>query len=100
MVLKPGFHAQNGSTFHAFIKRDCARPSANVPDYSTFHQPENLEEFDDYSAKNEGNLDELIVSDSITPNKFKEICLDFTRIKISNKSPKPSTVRLSNRFRN
>jgi hypothetical protein len=29
VVLKSGFHAQAGSAFHAFIKRECARPPAN-----------------------------------------------------------------------
>jgi hypothetical protein len=41
-VLKPGFHAQNGSTFHAFIKKDCAKPPENVPVYTTFQEHENL----------------------------------------------------------
>lgn len=42
VVLKPGFHAQNGSTFHAFIKRECIRPPANVPVNTTFQEPESL----------------------------------------------------------
>jgi hypothetical protein len=41
VVLKPGFHAHNGSTFHAFIKRDCIRPPANVPVNTSFQEPEN-----------------------------------------------------------
>jgi hypothetical protein len=45
IVLKPGFHAQNGSTFHAFIKQECAQPPANVPVYTTcIEQQYNSEE--------------------------------------------------------
>lgn len=40
VVLKPGFHAQNGSTFHAYIKRDCAQPPINVPVYGYYHEPQ------------------------------------------------------------
>lgn len=43
IILKPGFHAQNGSTFHAFIKQDCAQPPMNVPVYITFQEPENTQ---------------------------------------------------------
>jgi hypothetical protein len=35
VVLKPGFHAQNGSTFHAFINRTCSKPPANEPVYTS-----------------------------------------------------------------
>lgn len=50
VVLKPGFHAQNGSTFHAFIKRECARPPANFEpetsllEYQIFHDESSLSE--------------------------------------------------------
>ncbi len=40
VVLKPGFHAENGSTFHAFIEQDCAQPPMNVPVDVTFEEPE------------------------------------------------------------
>ncbi len=58
VVLKPGFHAQNGSSFHAFIKQDCAQPPANVPVTASFQNPENspfiesiLAEETDYSTE-------------------------------------------------
>jgi hypothetical protein len=41
VVLKPGFHAQNGSKFHAFIKQDCKQPPDNVPDYGYIPKTEN-----------------------------------------------------------
>lgn len=41
VVLKPGFHAQNGSTFHAFIKQDCKQPPENVPEYGYIPETEN-----------------------------------------------------------
>jgi hypothetical protein len=45
IVLKPGFHAQNGSSFRAFIKRDCAQPPMNVPVYaSSIIFPEQVKE--------------------------------------------------------
>jgi hypothetical protein len=43
VVLKPGFHAQNGSKFHVFIKRDCAQPPMNVPVYGYLPESENID---------------------------------------------------------
>lgn len=40
VVLKPGFHAQNGSKFHAFIKQDCKQPPENVPVYANLQELE------------------------------------------------------------
>jgi hypothetical protein len=41
VILKPGFHAQNGSTFHAFIKKDCKQPPENVPVYGYVPESDN-----------------------------------------------------------
>jgi hypothetical protein len=40
VILKPGFHAQNGSTFHAFIRQDCKQPPENVPVYANLQELE------------------------------------------------------------
>lgn len=40
VVLKPGFHAQNGCKFHAFIKQDCKQPPENVPVYANLQELE------------------------------------------------------------
>jgi hypothetical protein len=95
VILKPGFHAQNGSTFHAFIKRECAKPPANVQDNTTFHQPENLEGFGVYLANNIENFDVPIVLDSVTKNTIEELCQDFTLLRISNMPVNPSPLPIS-----
>jgi len=51
VVLKPGFHAQNGSTFHAYINRTCSKPPANEPVYISLNNSQ-INTNDDF-AKNE-----------------------------------------------
>lgn len=60
VVLKPGFHAQNGSAFHAFIKRECAQPSMNVPVYGYLPDSENIDfNSTQLASENETNRDDV-----------------------------------------
>lgn len=66
VVLRPGFHAQNGSTFHAFIKKECAKPPENVPVYTTVITPEVQRENETLLAENQTSEDK---SSKKTENK-------------------------------
>ena len=76
VVLKPGFHAQNGSKFHAFIKQDCKQPPENVPVYANLQELEksNFNEPQLATATESGrfgNSMKRVVTDSTKKNFLK-----------------------------
>lgn len=77
--MKPGFHAQNGSTFHAFIRRDCIQPPANVPVYTSFQEPKSLPFIESTLAlKTDYSLEQSNTEDN------NEIAVDLEHLNITN----------------